>query len=72
MKIRYDRDDDILMVEMGKGKIDFAKESGPLIVHFTKQRQPILLEILNASKFLASLTKSTMVAESGKALEVEV
>ena len=71
MKIRYDRDDDILIVEMGKGKIDFAEESGPLIIHFTKQKKPVLLEIMNASKFLASLTKSTMVAKSGEALEVE-
>ena len=70
MKIRYDREDDILLVETGRGKIDFAEETGPLIIHFTKQRKPVLLEILDASKFLASLTRSTMAAKSGKAVEV--
>ncbi|MBI4547357.1 MAG: DUF2283 domain-containing protein [Ignavibacteriae bacterium] len=71
MKIKYDREDDILIVEIGKGKIDFAEESGPLIVHFTKQKKPVLLEIMNASKFLASLTESAMVGKSGRVLEVE-
>lgn len=71
MKIRYDREDDILLVETGKGKIDFAEEMGPLIVHFTKQRKPILLEILNASEFLVSLTRSTITAKSGKTINVE-
>lgn len=52
MKIRYNRDDDVLMVELNKKPIDYAEQSGDLIVHFSPKREAVLLEILDASKFL--------------------
>jgi len=60
MKISYDREEDILMYELSDEPIDFAEEAGPIIVHFTKGRRPVLLEILDASEFLAETTKTTM------------
>jgi len=63
MKINYDRKEDILMIETGPGKIDYAEEMGPLIVHFTKNGRPVLLEILDASDFLTLATKSSIKAQ---------
>ena len=60
MKIQYDRDEDILTVETAPGKIDHAEEMGPVIVHFTKEGKPVVLEILDASEFLSLATKSSV------------
>lgn len=59
MKIKYDKEEDILIVETSPGNIDHAEEMGPLIVHFTKKNKPVVLEILDASDFLAKATKSS-------------
>jgi len=52
IKYRYDKEDDVLMVFMGKGKIDDAQQSGNIISHFSINGDLLLLEILDASKFL--------------------
>ena len=53
-KIKYDREADILMLEADKSaKIDYARELGDVIVHFTKDNLPVLVEILNASRSLS-------------------
>lgn len=40
--------------------IDYAEEVGNIIVHFTREGKPVLLEILDASEFLAETTKITI------------
>lgn len=57
MKIKYNRQDDVLMVEFNKKPIDYAEQSGDLIVHFSPDREAVLLEILDASKFLRQTSK---------------
>ena len=53
-RISYEPEADVLMWEVGKrGQIDFAEETGNVVVHFTKKGTPVLVEILEASKFLA-------------------
>lgn len=52
MKFNYNTKDDVLIIELNKKKIDYAEQSGSLIVHFSPQREAVLLEILNASLFL--------------------
>ena len=52
VKISYEPEADVLMWEVGNKKIDFAKEIGNVVVHFDKQDEPVLIEILEASKFL--------------------
>jgi hypothetical protein len=63
MKVRYNRKEDILVLEVSKGSIDHAGESGPIIAHFSADDRLVLLEILEASDFLADLTKATVKAE---------
>ncbi len=61
MKVRYNRDDDVLLVEtMPEARIDYAEQSGPLIAHFTADGALILLEILDASRFLTSALQAAL------------
>ena len=52
MKFKYNKQDDILMIELNDKKIDYAEQSGDLIVHFSPKREAVLLEVLDASHFL--------------------
>ena len=53
MKISYDPDADVLTWESHSSrKIDYATENGNLVVHFTKENIPVLVEVLEASKVL--------------------
>jgi len=51
-KISYDPEADVLRVEISKRPIDYAREMGNFIVHFTKKGLPVYLEVLEAKKFL--------------------
>lgn len=57
IKYRYDKEDDILMVFLGKGKIDDAQQTGNIISHFSANGELLLLEILDASKFLEATSR---------------
>ena len=48
------------MYEVSDESIDYAEEVGPIIVHFSKNGKPVLMEILDASEFIAVTTKVTM------------
>ena len=64
MKINYDREDDILMIEMkDKGTIDHAEQTDSFIIHYDLDGEVLLIEIIDASEFLSSLIKVTI---SGK------
>lgn len=54
-KISYELEADVLMWEITDKPIDYAKEIGDVVVHFTKNNMPVLIEILEASKFLAKV-----------------
>lgn len=70
MKASYDRNADALLIHVGKGKVDYAEEMGPFVIHFTKRGKPLLIEILDASEILSSLTRVTM--RSKEAVPVQV
>ena len=64
MRLSYDREEDILMIETTlEGIIDHAEHTGPFIAHFAEDGQLLLLEILDASDFLVSLIKATLRGE---------
>ncbi len=52
MKLRYDKEDDVLMIWFSKKPVDYAEQAKNIIVHFSKDHKPILVEILEASQFL--------------------
>ena len=70
MHVTYNRKEDILVLELSPGVVDHAEKSGPLIAHFSAEGKLVLLEILEASEFLAQLSKTTMRAESETLVEV--
>ena len=72
MKISYNRDEDIMLLEVAPDRIDFAEEMGPLIVHFSERRKPVLLEILDASEFIASAARSTITARDAELVELKL
>ncbi|MBM3188186.1 MAG: DUF2283 domain-containing protein [Chloroflexi bacterium] len=61
MRVNYDRQEDILMIEVtDKGAISHAEHTGPIIAHLGPEGQLVVLEILDASEFLSSLIKATL------------
>jgi uncharacterized protein YuzE len=57
-KIKYSKDVDALLIQLSDKPIDFAEEEGQIIIHFSKDREPVLLEILDAKEFLMGLFSS--------------
>jgi len=72
MKLRYNRDEDIMLPEISDEAVDFAEEMGPVIIHFSKNGKPVILEILEASEFIATAAKSTIQAKGFDPIEVQL
>ncbi|PIV50932.1 hypothetical protein CO115_04765 [Candidatus Falkowbacteria bacterium CG_4_9_14_3_um_filter_36_9] len=53
----YDHEANIICLEVAKGKIHNAKEFGNFIIHISKAGKPILIEILDGSKFIGQMDK---------------
>ncbi len=58
-KINYEPEADVLSYEITNQPIDYAKEIGNIVVHFTKNNIPVLIEILEATRFLKNAEKLT-------------
>ncbi|MBI4647499.1 MAG: DUF2283 domain-containing protein [Bacteroidia bacterium] len=65
-KIKYSKDVDALLISFSDKEIDYAEEEGSIIIHFSKDGVPVLLEILDAKDFIlnsiSSLIKETEIA----------
>lgn len=48
----YEKEDDVLNIWLSRKKIDYAEQSGDVIVHFTEDNKPVYIEILDATNFL--------------------
>jgi len=55
--MRYDSESNLLSIELAKGKISHAREFGNFLVHLSPAGKPILIEILDASKFIGQIDK---------------
>ena len=59
LTVVYDAEADVLSLETsGNTIIDYAKETGNLVVHFNKKEEPVLVEVLNASHLFKKQGKS--------------
>lgn len=54
----YEPEDDILNIWFSRKAIDYAEQTGDVIVHFTKENEPVYIEILDAAKFLKEANSS--------------
>lgn len=50
-RIRYSKDLDALIIELSDKPIDHAEEEGQIIIHFSKDNEPVLMEIFDAKEF---------------------
>ena len=57
IKMTYEPESDVLSWEASKQPIDYAEEFDNVVVHFSKKNTPVLMEILEASKFLSKAKK---------------
>ncbi len=62
LKINYDKETDILIIEFSSKPIEYAEEEGPIIVHFAKNDEPVLLEIQGGKEFILN-TFTSMINE---------
>lgn len=60
-KMRYDQEDDILIIWFDqKSQVDHAEHVGQTILHLTEQGTPVLMEILNAQDFVMDVVRSAI------------
>ena len=55
--MQYDIEANIMSWEIAKDPIDHCLELGNFIIHLSKAKKPVLIEILNASKFVGQMDK---------------
>ncbi|MFA6306659.1 MAG: DUF2283 domain-containing protein [Patescibacteria group bacterium] len=55
--MQYDIEANIISWEIAKDPIDHAIDFGNFIIHLSKAKKPVLIEILNASKFAGQMDK---------------
>ena len=55
--MQYDSESNLISLEVAKGEISHTKEFGNFIIHVSSAGKPILVEILDATKFIGQLDK---------------
>lgn len=56
MKVHYDKDEDILMLVLSSKKVDDSYETAEgNIVSIAEDKEPVMIDIFKASKFLKEL-----------------
>ena len=58
MNAKYYKEDDLLVLKLSNKPFIAAEKMGLFIVHYDKKRIPVMVEILNASKFLKETSKA--------------
>ena len=58
-KLKYHEDADVLTIILEeRGKLSHAEEVGDIVVHFGKDKKPLFVEILRASKLVPQMVES--------------
>lgn len=57
MKVKYYKEDDLLVIELSNKPFEYAEMEGNFVVHYTKDNHPVLIEVLQASDFLRATNK---------------
>jgi len=58
MRLKYNKEDDVLVVQFSNNKIDDAFEASNMLVHVSADKEPVLIEIFKASDFLSRASKT--------------
>ena len=60
MIYKYDPKTDILVLVLGKGRLDFGEQKENIITHYDKKGKPLEIEILEASKTAIKMMSTIM------------
>jgi uncharacterized protein YuzE len=52
MNVKYYPEDDLMMLKFSDRPYDYAEKAGAFIIHYTTEKEPVMIEILQASQFL--------------------
>ena len=66
----YDIEANIMSWELSGGKISHAREFGNFIIHMSSSGKPILIEVLDASKFIGQIDKIRNIKDIKKIIPV--
>jgi len=66
MRVKFNREVDILLVWLSDDPFDYAEESDGVITHFSADGRPVLLEIQGAKDFLLGSLTSLVKGEEVK------
>lgn len=69
-KIKYEPEDDVLNIWLSKKLYDYAENEDGVITHYTKEGEPVYIEILDASRFFKKSAKN-IVAQSSVAHRIK-
>ena len=58
MKAKYYKEDDLLILKLSSKPFKVAEKIGSFIVHYDTAKNPVLVEILNASKWLKATSRA--------------
>ena len=64
----YDPEANIISWEVAKGEISHAREFGNFIIHLSESGKPLLIEVLDASRFVGQFDKLKNAKELKKAM----
>lgn len=59
-KVKYNSEVDVLLIELSDKKIDYAEDKGQIIIHYSKEGEPVLLEIFDAKNFVLNTLSSVV------------
>ena len=66
MEFKYFKEADILIIILANEKIEYTEQAGPINIHFSIDKKPVLIEILDATDFLSKALDFTKKAEDYK------
>lgn len=66
--MHYDQESNILSIELARGSISHAREFGNFIIHLSPAGKPVLIEILDANKFVKQFDKVKNIKDLKEAL----
>ena len=64
MKYKYDKQTDILVIELRRQRPDFAEQSGNIITHYSQDNKPVEIEILDATRTAHDMMKAIRKAQA--------
>jgi hypothetical protein len=61
-KISYSKDVDALLIELEEGAIAYAEDEGNVILHYSKDDQLLLVEVLDFRRLMSDETVTALLA----------